>query len=311
MSNAIAKVVTRSVKRGLFRVKKHSPEILTAVGIACGIGATVSACKATLKAKDILEQAKQDIDAIHRAQADPDLAEDCGYESENMQRDLTRVYVRTGTELAKVYAPAMILGAGSIFGTIGSSIIMHNRVNTAVAACAAIDAAFSQYRDRVAEAIGAGEELEIYHDVKAIDPEKNSDLVLRPAECDADRSNVTVDGYSIYARCFDEYNPNWRDNAEYNLSTLRNIQMYLNKKLERDGYLFLNDAYRELGFEPTQAGQLVGWIYDPDREDTGDNCVSFGLYDPKRGAVLGDFINGREKSVFLDFNVDGVIIDRI
>ena len=311
MNNAIAKVVTRSVKKGIFRVKKHSPEILTAVGIACGIGATVSACKATLKAKDILEQAKTDIDAIHRAQSDPDLAEDYEYDTDNIQRDLTRVYVRTGTELAKVYAPAIILGAGSIFGVIGSSVIMHNRVNTAVAACAAIDAAFAQYRDRVADAIGAGEELEIYHNVKAIDPEKNADLALRPAECDADRSSVTVDGYSIYARCFDEYNPNWKDNAEYNLTFLRGCQKYLNSRLERQGFLFLNDVYEELGFEKTQAGQLVGWIYDPDREDAGDNCVSFGLYDPKRGAVLGDFINGRAKSVFLDFNVDGVIIDRI
>ena len=309
MGNAIVKAITRSVNKSIFRVKKHSPEILTAVGIVCGIGATVSACNATLKAKDILEQAKQDVDAIHRAQSDPDTAEDFEYDTENAQRDLTRVYVRTGAELAKVYAPALILGAGSIAGTIGSSIIMHRRVNTAVAAYAALDATFNQYRDRVKQAIGAGEELEVYHNVKAADPE--ADVMIRPAECDCDRKNVKIDGYSIYARCFDEYNPYWKDNSEYNLSFLRGTQRYLNSLLESQGFLFLNDAYKELGFEQTQAGQLVGWIYDPDRTDAGDNCISFGLYDPSRGPALGDFINGKEKSVFLDFNVDGVIVDRI
>ena len=135
--------------------------------------------------------------------------------------------------------------------------------------------------------------------------DKNNGIVLARR-----KDRELVDGYSIYARCFDEYNPNWKDNAEWNLDFLRSTQKYLNSKLIRDGYLFLNDVYAELGFDKTDEGQLVGWIYDPDRTDSGDNSVSFGLYDPSKGAVLGDFINGHEKSVFLDFNVDGVILGK-
>lgn len=310
MNNAIVKTIGRAVAKNSFRVKKHAPQIMMVLGVACGIGSTVAACNATLKARDILEDAKADIDRIHMAASDPDTSDD-EYTNDSVKRDLTKVYARTGLQLAKIYAPAVILGAGSIAGTIGSNIIMSKRVNTAVAAYAALDATFKQYRDRVRAAIGDGEELEVYHDVKALD--NGDDLVLRPAECDNDRSSVKVDGYSVYARCFDEYNPNWKDNAEYNLTFLRGVQHTLNRMLELQGFLFLNDAYKELGFEPTQAGQLVGWIYDPDRssDDYGDNAVSFGLYDPKKGATLGDFINGHEKSVFLDFNVDGVIVDRI
>lgn len=308
MNNAIVKVLGRAIKKNAFKIKKHAPQILMVTGIACGIGCTVTACNATLKAKDILEDAKMDIDAIHAANTDPNVSDE-EYTDDAMKRELTRVYAQTGFKLAKLYAPAVILGLGSIAGTVGSSMIMTKRVNTAVAAYTALDATFRQYRDRVKEALGANEELDVYHGIKR--DEETGDILLRPAECDSDRPSVKIDGYSVYARCFDEYNPNWKDNAEYNLTFLRGVQHTVNSMLEYQGFLFLNDVYKELGFEPTQAGQLVGWIYDPDRKDVGDNCVSFGLYDPKRGPALGEFINGNEKSVFLDFNVDGVIIDRI
>ena len=308
MNNAIVKCVGRFARRNAFKIQRHAPQILMVVGIACGVGSTVAACNATLKAKDILEDAKADIDAIHMANADPD-ANDENYTDESMKRDLTKVYARTGLQLAKLYAPAVILGVGSIAGTVGSSMIMTKRVNTAVAAYTALDATFRQYRDRVKEALGNDKELEVYHGIER--DEETGEISLRPAECDNDRQNIKIDGYSVYARCFDEYNPNWKDNAEYNLTFLRGVQKTVNAMLEYQGFLFLNDVYKELGFEPTQAGQLVGWIYDPDRRDTGDNYISFGLYDPKKGPALGDFINGKEKSVFLDFNVDGVIVDRI
>ena len=60
-----------------------------------------------------------------------------------------------------------------------------------------------------------------------------------------------------------------------------------------------------LGIPKTQAGQIVGWIYD-EKEPMGDNFVDFGIYDINKPSNR-DFVNGHERSIWLDFNVDGDI----
>ena len=61
-----------------------------------------------------------------------------------------------------------------------------------------------------------------------------------------------------------------------------------------------------LGIPRTKAGQVVGWIFDKDNP-IGDNYVDFGLLNTQNE----DFVNGYKRSVLLDFNVDGMILDRI
>ena len=90
---------------------------------------------------------------------------------------------------------------------------------------------------------------------------------------------------------------------------LQQQQNYLNDKLKRQGYLFLNDAYKALGFDVTKAGQVVGWIYD-ENHPIGDNYVDFGIFNINSEAARR-FVNGLEKCIWLDFNVDGDILDLI
>lgn len=115
-----------------------------------------------------------------------------------------------------------------------------------------------------------------------------------------------VRGYSQYAKFFDESCPNWVKDSGYNLAFLRLSQVEANDRLKRQGYLFLNDVYTMLGLPVTKAGQLVGWIYDPEN-DVGDNYVDFGLYDVKSNQFINEYAN----IILLDFNVDGMIIDKI
>lgn len=295
----INKFMNRGIKKMAYKLEKHAPEILVAVGIGGGITATVLACKATLSAQDILADSKERVEMV-KSEAD---------NSNSEQESLKKIYIHTGLELAKLYGPSVMIGAASVVSILASHRMMRHRVATLITAYGTLDNAFKEYRKRVADNFGEDKELETYHDVKFVEEETGDGRTVSLAKRNSDLEKV--DGYSIYARCFDEYNPNWKDNADYNLDFLRGVQRYLNDRLEYRGFLFLNEAYRELGFDETPAGQLVGWIYDPNRTDVGDNCVSFGLYNPEHGAALGDFINGYNKSVFLDFNVDGVIVDRI
>ena len=64
-----------------------------------------------------------------------------------------------------------------------------------------------------------------------------------------------------------------------------------------------------LGIPKTAAGQVVGWVYD-EKYPVGDNFVDFGMYDLYNEKAR-DFVNGRERVILLDFNVDGNILDFI
>lgn len=76
----------------------------------------------------------------------------------------------------------------------------------------------------------------------------------------------------------------------------------LNQRLALKGHVFLNEVYDKLGIERTPEGQIVGWVYDK-----GSGYIDFGLDSPESDT----FMSGKERSVWLDFNVDGPILDLI
>ena len=86
---------------------------------------------------------------------------------------------------------------------------------------------------------------------------------------------------------------------------LRAQERYANQRLQADGFLILNDLYETLGFKKSSEGALVGWI-----AGEGDNFVSFDM-DNMENIRRGAYLDGDEGSIFLDFNVQGAIWDRI
>ena len=126
----------------------------------------------------------------------------------------------------------------------------------------------------------------------------------------------TIDGekdlndYSDYARFFDASSQHWEKDSEYNLMFLNATQMAMNDRLKAVGHLFLNEVYDELDIPRTKAGQVVGWIWDPNDNENGDNRVDFGIHDLYRSSNR-DFVNGYENVILLDFNVDGEILNKI
>ena len=114
--------------------------------------------------------------------------------------------------------------------------------------------------------------------------------------------------YSQYARFFDESCSAWMKDSEHNLTFLLIQQNYANDLLKKKGYLFLNEVYDMLGIPRTKAGQVVGWVYNKDNP-IGDNFVDFGIYNLV--SQNREFVNGYSKSILLDFNIDGMILDHI
>lgn len=300
-------------KAGKFTLclKRHSPEILVALGVTGTIVSAVMACKATTKIHSILEKTKKDLEPIHNIQESNDFSDE--YTEEDAKKDLTIVYVQTGLKFVKLYAPSVILGMLSLTSILASTNILRKRNVALAAAYATVDHGFKEYRNRVIERFGKELDQELKYNIKAqkitetVTDEKGNETTVEKTITVADDPNQ----YSDYARFFDEACPAWEKDSEFNLMFLRSEQSYANDRLKARGYLFLNEVYERLGIMPTKAGQVVGWIYDPDNPDhKGDNFVDFGIYETNR-KTSRNFVNGYERTILLDFNVDGPILDYI
>ena len=304
----IVEKMSRSFHKAGFQIKKHSPEILIVTGIVGTVASAVMACKATLKVNEIIDESKTNIDKIHTATEKGVTEAGEVYTAEDSKKDLALVYVQTGWELVKLYGPSVTLGALSIAGIASSHHMLRKRNVALAAAYTALDKGFKDYRGRVIERFGKDLDRELKYNIKAkeieetvIDENGKEQTVKKTIEV------IDPNEISEYAKFYDDGCIGWEKNAEYNLTFLKLQQSYANEKLKNRGHLFLNEVYDMLGIPRTQAGNIVGWIYDPDNpEHEGDNFVDFGIYD-NANVAKRDFVNGYERSILLDFNVDGDI----
>ena len=298
----MANKFTRLMHRTGLQLKKHSPEILITVGVVGTVASAVMACRATLKVNDIIVHHKETINKIEECENDATLIEQ--YTPEDAKKDKIITYRNTGIELVKLYAPSVILGALSLTSIVASNNILRKRNIGLAAAYATIDHSFKEYRGRVIERFGKELDKELKYGVKT---EKIEERVVDENGNETVESKLVETVYgsepSEYARFFDETCTAWDRNAEYNLKFLKDQQKHANIRLQKQGHLFLNEVYDMLGIPRTQAGNIVGWIYDETNSD-GDSYVDFGIYDI-HNAKAREFVNGHERSILLDFNVQG------
>lgn len=271
--------VTRTIARQILNVQKQSPHIMFAAGIVGVVGGTVLACRATLKLGDTLDNIKVDLIKVNSKEI-------------GSNRELAVVYAKGTYDISKLYAPAVLVGAASIGLLTASHITLTHRNTALTAAYAAVAKAYDDYRERVKKEVGEEREHELYH---AITHEtlKNDD----------GKTVADPNQWSPYARFFDEYSTQWKKNPELNRLFVECQQRYANHILTSRGHIFLNEVYDMLGLKRSKAGQVVGWVLG----NGGDNYIDFGMFEVSNSK----FINGYERSILLDFNVDGVVYDKL
>lgn len=313
MKNKFMTKLNGTVNEVSFQLKKHSPEILIVAGVVGVVTSAALACKATLKAKGVVEEAKVNIDKIHTAVETGYTESGDEYSVEDSKKGLSLVYANTGIQIAKIYAPAVALGTLSITSILASNNILRKRNVAIAAAYATVDTSFKGYRNRVIERFGEEIDRELRYNIKSKEVEEKiinedgKEETVKVLKQYVDPTEV-----SGYARFFEEYtrdeqgnvvkNPYWEKNNEYNLLFLKAQQRYANDLLRAKKRLFLNEVYDMLGFPRTKAGQMVGWVYDPDMNVVGDNYVDFGIFAASDN--YSDFVYGADP-ILLDFNVDG------
>lgn len=293
------------------KMQKHSPEILVVSGVIGIVTSAVMACRATTKLDEVLDESKGQIEKVHDYMENPDkIPEGKEYTEEDGKRDLTIIYGKSAVKVAKLYGPSIALGAVSIAAILGGHNILQKRNVALAAAYATVDKGFKEYRGRVIEKFGKEIDKELRYNIKEKEIEEVE--VASDGTEVVTKKNAAVanpDETSIYARFFDDGCTGWTKDPEYNLMFLKDQQRYANDLLKSRGHIFLNEIYDMLGIPRTKAGACVGWVYD-EKYPVGDNYVDFGIYDLYKEKNR-DFVNGYERTILLDFNVDGNILDLI
>lgn len=301
---------TRLFNTAKFNVVKASPEILAVVGTSAIIGGTIMACKATTKAGAIKAKMAEDMDAIQYCIENADNIEE-GYTQEDAKKDTVSVYAQTGMAYAKLYAPAVLTTLGGIVLMWKGHSILSKRNAAITTAYIALDKGFKQYRGRVIERFGKDLDYELRHNIKAKEIEETTVLEDGTEVVDKKIVNtVNPNDISIYAKFFDEISPAFKKDAEANLIFLRQQQVAANEKLKRQGHLCLNEVHDLLGLPRTKYGWDIGWVYDL-KNPVGDNFVDFGIYKDVNDEAKRLFVNGKERVILLDFNVDGPINGKV
>ena len=282
-------IVTRLAGRAGLVISKHAPTILTAAGTAGFIGTTILASKATLKVEETVAEETALLVKVHEAHNAGKL------EDKDALHDKVILYTRMTTKLAKLYAPALILGAASIVSLATGHGIMLKRNASLAAAYAAVDQAFKTYKKKVESKFGKDAVI---------------DALVSTAEEDLTKNELTmeaiaaIDGVSPYGVIFDETNNNWSADEDLSMLHLKCQQQYANDILQTRGHIFLNEVYKMLGFPHTPAGAVTGWV-----KGNGDDFVDFNIFE---GTFEGEDEKGRTVTKWaLDFNVDGVMYDKI
>lgn len=306
----IMQKLTRSANRAGLKLQKHSPEILIVTGIGLGIVATVKACQATLKVESVVEKHTEKMDEINKKYEDGVTEDGKDYTYNDCKKEKTKAYLQTGVEFTKLYGPSVALGGLSITSILASNNILRKRNVALVAAYTAVDKGFKEYRGRVVERFGKEVDQELRFGVQkeevetVVKDEDGNEKVVKSEVNVVDPTKICD-----YSKFFDASCAGWHKNSEYNLMTLKRQQDYANDLLQERGHVFLNEVYDMLGIDRTEAGNIVGWIYD-EKNPNGDNFIDFGIYDQDNERKRA-FVNGHENVILLDFNVDGVIIDKI
>lgn len=204
-------------------VTKHSPEILTGLGIAGMITSTVLAVRATPKALTLIQEEKYD-------------------------RDVDELAPIEVVKVAwKPYIPAATMGVVSIACLIGASSVSARRNAALATAYKLSETAFAEYRDKVVETIGEKKELVV--------KDKVAEEAIKKKPVDASEVIITNKGKTLF---FDYMSGRY---FESDIDTVRKAENEFNKRMLHDtfGYGSLNEFYDELDLDHIGSGDDIGW----------------------------------------------------
>ncbi len=205
-------------------MKKHSPEILTGIGIAGMITTVVMAVRATPKAILLLEEKK----------------EEKGEEKLTVPETIKTAWT--------CYIPSTIVGSVSILCLVGASSVNFRRNAALATAYTLSESALREYQEKVVETIGEKKEQSV-RDAIAKD-KLDKDPVTRREVI------ITTKGDTL---CYDAISGRY---FKSDIEKIKKAENELNRRMRDEMFISLNDFYYEIGLSGTDLGDELGWNID-------------------------------------------------
>lgn len=296
--------ITTAFYTGAARISKHAPTILSITASAGVIATGYLAWKAGTRFEDV---EGRDWDRRKECLKNADIIPD-----EDVPKIDRKNRILFILDTVRTVAPAAIVGAATITMIYFSNSISKKRLAAMGAAYATLQTAFDGYKRTMVEALGK-ESVEKILKPKLPNVGKSAEEILS-SDNKSDAANVSdavvnsLKALSPYARIIaEESSTCWDPNEDYTSQNITAVQLWANRRLERKGHLFLNEVFDQLGLSRTREGAVVGWL----KNGEGDGYVTFGDFDASIYRVPSDDYTRVDSNFIVDFNVDGVIWDRI
>lgn len=299
MFEPIQKVMTSPIVRRVAKIAySKAPAVMLAAGVGCICGGTILVAVKSKEANSQIEAAK-----------DADIEID-GTAAEEDKKELKRKnHIYALKRVAYIYAAPVSLVLGGIGLVIGAHHIQNRRLVLLGTAYNTLLAGFNEYRAKVIADQGF-EKDQLYFGSEEVEVEK---VTTRNGKETKKKSTILCPGSgeaeSLYHRCYDAYNSSqWTKDPVYNLSYITAQERIFNNQLHAQGYVFLDEVYAALGLsiDDHSNAKLVGWLDN----GNGDSFIDFGIFNPDQPQNIR-FVEGYEPNIWLNFNCDGVIIDKI
>jgi len=251
--------LTRSLGALKHGAQKNSPLILTILGVI-GLGATAYL---TYKSHDKLKAITDDLEGrrvteerITELQNGEDLEPEEQQELETLQKDFKPIKrTEVVRDVAGAVAAPVLTGSLSVCAIALSYYIMNNRVLNLAASLATATAQNAYYDKKFKEEFGEKK----YDEFKAQTEETEMTTTDKNGKDKTKKVKVQTRDLNLDGQWFDSSTEYASDDNAYNDQFIASKTQILQDKLFRDGFLLLNQARDELGFDRTRDGALIGW----------------------------------------------------
>lgn len=307
------------INRALTSVRKSSPELLVVAGTLSFFATLFAMHKTTLKTKDIVDGVNEELELINNTKEIHEVngEELIEYTDEDRAEDIRIVKKHAAGKVIKAALPTVLLAAATISCFWGADYIRKQRHAALFAAAEMTLKSYNSYRNGVIEKYGKEVDNELKYKLfnDTVDIEEYNEESGKTKKVKKKIKRTNYDGYSDFARMFDENNDLFQKNVNvngkepsygvYNLKQVTDLEREANEKLRKNGFLTINEVYDMLHFEKTIAGRDAGWIWDiNDPTCVEGSHISFGILGNKSEEDIRAILIGIDSSFILDFNID-------
>ena len=283
--------------------KANAPEILLVAGTISFIGTVVTACRATIKAKEIMADAKKDLEIIDNTlkEYENDEERKDEYTEVDCKTDKRNVMIQTGWQMIKKYAIPALLATATLFCFYKSHGIMVRRNAALGAALTSVTAMYQEYRQRVRDKYGKEADFDLAHNAGQVttwEDDGNGNTTEETVKIVSGKNNL----YTYYINL---NNPRFVDQG-CNLDSFRTLANGIadcfNEKLRaratdtKLGTVVINEILPYLAIHTNdEEGMVCGW--------TSEDKIEISVEPCKFVDDFGEIVDG----LAVEFNATGSV----